>query len=145
MNYQARNRTLMVLVVALASCQQRLVDGEIGQEGLRVCTYVNMARVYDENGNPVAMVLSPLGGNSEICTCMALEDKLEGVLDEWFNDQAYARCIEDATSMGYPEAHDCEYWYEQGQWIKMIQVPPGEENVRCNLDAAEPIGGCSVQ
>ncbi|MFV8749499.1 hypothetical protein ACNOYE_02985 [Nannocystaceae bacterium ST9] len=133
-----------LLVLSFTSCQERLADGE-PIEGRRLCTKVNAARVYDEQGDPAGMVQGPEGGNSTICLCLTLDEFGSGAYDDYFNDRALATCIEDATRMGYPEANDCAYWYEQGQWIEMIRVYPEDEHVRCDPDGeSEPLG-CSVR
>lgn len=137
----------LTLVSALigAACQERLVDGE-PLEGRHVCTWVNAARVYDEEGNPVRMVGGPSGAPSRICLCLTPDDVLSGAYDDWFNDRAFETCLEDAARMGYPEANDCEHWYEEKHWIKMIGVHPDEEHLRCDPEGeSEPIGGCSVR
>lgn len=118
---------LALLGSTMAACEERLAD----VEGRTVCTYVNRARVYDEDGNSAGIVVNALGGNTEICRCITREDIWDGVYDEWFNEQAYVACVADATAMGYPEANDCEYWYEEAWWVEMIQVPLKYENAWC--------------
>lgn len=120
---------LMTAVLASAACPDRLAE----LEGWHVCTYVTAARVYDEQGNPVAMVLHD-GGNSEICLCLTPEDVKSGEYDQWFNDQAYLACLEDAALMGYPDAHDCDYWHDDGQWIINIRADIDYVDIRCDPD-----------
>lgn len=136
-------RIVCILVLAGLACQQRLVDGE-PLEGRHVCTWVNAARVYDDQGNPIHTVGGPGGAPSEICLCLTPDDVLSGAYDDWFNDHAYETCLEDAARMGYPEANDCEYWYEQKQWIKMINVHPDEAHLRCDPDGKDAPQGCGV-
>ncbi len=139
-----RSSALLLLVIPFLSCQERLADGD-PLEGLKVCTFVNAAMVFDEQGDPVSIVHGPGGGNSKSCLCLTVEQKLSGDYDDYFNDRAFELCLEDATRMGYPEANDCAYWYEQGQWIDMIQIDPFVNDVECDPNGeSEPLG-CSVR
>ncbi len=137
-------RVSVLLLVPVLACQDRLADGE-PLEGRRVCTSVNAAKVYDDEGNPVSVVLDSGGGNSRICLCLLPEQVLSGDYDDYFNDRAYATCLEDAARMGYADANDCAFWYEQGQWIDMIRVHPDEEDFRCDPDVESEALGCSVR
>lgn len=136
---------LFVSAFVVGACQERLVDGEL-LEGRHICTWVNAARVYDEQGNAVHMVGGPGGAPSMICLCLTPDDVLSGAYDDWFNDRALETCLEDAARMGYPEANDCEQIYEEKHWIKMIGLDHEAEHLRCDPDGVtEPIGGCSVR
>jgi hypothetical protein len=135
---------LALLVTPFLSCQTRLVDGD-PLESQHICSIVNAARVYDEQGNPVRMVVGPRGGNSRVCLCLTPDEFWTGAYDDYYNDQAYATCLENATRMGYPEANDCAYWYEQRHWVDMVQIPPEYEGLYCDPDGASEPLGCSVR
>ncbi|MFV8750108.1 hypothetical protein ACNOYE_06130 [Nannocystaceae bacterium ST9] len=139
---RAKLRVALVLSLGLVlSCQERLADGE-AEDLWTICTIVNAASVYDEQGNPVKMVGGPNGGNTPVCLCLTIEEKKSGEYDDYFNDEALKVCLENATRMGYPEDNDCAYWHEEGQWIEMIGGYPVDEPARCE----EPDGsGCSVR
>lgn len=143
-----RSRLAFILAAVVGvglSCQERLAPGETS-EGWKICTFVNAAKVYDDQGQPVGVVHGPGGGNSAVCVCLTEDEYWSGELDDYFNDQALATCIEDATRMGYPDAHDCEFWHDEGQWIDMIQPDPFQADKSCDPDGpGEPIGGCSVR
>lgn len=128
-------RASRVFVAAtLLACQERLVDNEARQ----VCSYVTAARVYDEQGNPVAMVMHEGGGNTPVCLCLTPDDVKSGEYDEWFDEQVQQACLEDAAKMGYPDAHDCDYWHDIGQWITNIRVVPDLADVPCDPEESEP-------
>ncbi len=137
-----QRRVGLVLLLGLVSaCQERLVDSE-SEDRWKVCTVVNSAFVFDEQGDPVSIVEGPNGGRSFVCLCLTIDEKKSGDYDEYFNDEALRVCLENATRMGYPEANDCAYWHDEGQWIEMISVGPLEDDVRC--EQADPVG-CSVR
>ena len=138
-----RTLALALLLGPFLSCQGRLADGEPADELWKICTAVNAARVFDEQGNPVKIVLSPRGGHSLICLCLTIEEAKSGDYDDYFNDEALNVCLANATAMGYPEANDCAYWHEDGQWIRMIRPYPFEEEL---VPCEDPEGmGCSVR
>ncbi|NJK31435.1 MAG: hypothetical protein HC927_02890 [Deltaproteobacteria bacterium] len=140
---------LVLLSLAFLSCQERLIDAEDESlEGYVICTVVNAARVYDQQGNPVSQVIGPEGGNSEVCLCLTPEDTKAGIHDDYFNDKALEICLEDAARMGYPEANDCHYWHSIEHWKTEIRLWPWHEDERCDLDGeaeAESASGCSVR
>ena len=144
MTLHKRSVALLLLVIPFVSCQERLADGE-PLDGLKVCTFVNAAKVYDEQGEPVSSVHAAGGGSSQACLCLTLEQTWSGDYDDYFNDRALELCLEDATRMGYPEANDCAYWHAQGHWIDMIRTDPFVDNVECDPNGeSEPLG-CSVR
>ena len=104
---RVRWELLLGLGLGLAlACQDRLAD--IEQEDRYVfCTYVNAARVYDEDGELGALIFSPEGGHSRICLCVTLEEAKDQDLRDEINDEAYETCLANAAAMGYPEANNC--------------------------------------
>ncbi|MFV8753920.1 hypothetical protein ACNOYE_25525 [Nannocystaceae bacterium ST9] len=139
-----RRTIILVTLASLAGCQQRLAEGE-PSTSRTICTYVTMARVYDEQGTPVRMVLDVDGSNSEICLCLTPDELKSGDFDDWFNDRAFEACLEDAAELGYAEANDCDYWYEQGQWIKNIRVHVDAHDSHCDTDGVSEPLSCSVR
>ncbi len=137
----AYSLTIVLVLASPLSCQERLVD-EQTEELWKICTAVTSARVYDEQGNPVRMVHGPTGGNSLVCLCLTIDETLSGDYDEYFNDKTLEVCLQDATRLGYPEANDCAYWYEDGLWVRTIGGYPYEDDVRCEVPTSS---GCSVQ
>ncbi|MFV8754120.1 hypothetical protein ACNOYE_26540 [Nannocystaceae bacterium ST9] len=138
-----RSLAIILLLGPFLSCQERLAPGEEAEELWKICTVVNAAFVYDEQGEPVRIVQGPTGGHSLVCLCLTIDETNSGDYDDYFNDKALEVCVANATRMGYPEANDCAYWHEEGQWIKMIGFYPFEDDVRCEDPNAAT--GCSVR
>lgn len=137
---------VVVLGTALISCQDRLatVDEE---EPQKFCTGVNAARVYDEEGEPVGLVVDEEGNQTWICECLTLDEASSEALRARINDEAYALCLANAAAMGYPDPddNDCAEYHASGHWgsKSMFQVWPHHVDVEC--DAGEPSAGCSVR
>ena len=124
------------------ACQERLADVE--EERYVYCAYVNAARVYDEDGELGALVISPKGGHSKICLCVTLEEAKDQDLRDEINDEAYEICLENAAAMGYAEANDCADWYAMHHWgdYMFSHWPPDEDPQPCATQNAE---GCGVE
>ncbi len=133
-----------LVCMSLLSCQERLATGEEAEEHFYWCTAVNAARVYDEEGNNIGLVLDAEGHQTNLCWCLTLEEVMSGEWEPRANDWAYEVCLESAAAMGYPEANDCAYYHSINHWGDVMFGWPGRSGEPCDSDGASA-GGCNVE
>lgn len=132
------------LLVVVAACEQRLATTDEPPH-LQWCTWVNAAQVYDEQGNPLGLVLDQDGNQTELCWCLTGEQGKSGDWDDEVNDLAYEVCLRNAAQMGYPETNDCADWHATGHWGGvMFRTWPLDEPAECDPDV-DSAAGCSVR